>query len=745
MTVSDEEDLRRFEALVHASPDFIAIAGMDGKVSFVNAAGRRLAGMPDDVDVAQTTIADYLTPEGVEASARIEQPAVVAHGRWAGETTLRDWRDDTAIPVAATSFLMADVRTGEPLALATVRRDLRPLLREQQMQQSQTEVLELMAAGADLPQVLAGITRWVEDQLGDTLCSILLTDGPSRLPLLRQGASPSMPKSYLDAVEAASGAILASPCAVAVSLGEPVLVADLLADARWEPLHGLARSCGLRSCWTFPVLSPATGDTLGTFALYRTSPGVPDARTRLLIERGSHLVGIGVDRSRLVARLDHQAHHDALTGLPNRVRLLQFLTAALADRAKGIPAPIVIFLDLDRLKIINDSLGHEVGDELLVDIATRLRAAVEPQDEVARFGGDEFVVLVDVTHEPRDPVDVVERVLATVADVVVLHGRSLSPSASAGVVVTAPDQTATEVLRDADIAMYRAKRRGGNNWVLFDQTMQQRAYDRLDLEAQIRSGITDEQFLLHYQPIVDMTQNDRLVGFEALVRWAHPLRGLLGPDTFIDLAEETGLILPLGDFVLRAAAATAAEWSRRVQSDGLYMSVNLAPQQLSAAGLTVLVGQCVREAAPWRLGLELTESTAMDDALTTRQIVAELAASGAELAIDDFGTGYSSLSYLTRLPVRRLKIDRSFVAELGRRSEASTVAAAIVSLAGNLGLSVVAEGVETAEQRERLLALAASSGRAISSAVRCRQMTRWRCCSKVSDVRPEQGESPGVV
>ena len=710
MTLSDGENLRRFEALVHASPDFIAIAGIDGKVSFLNAAGRRLVGMPDEVEITQTTITDYLTPEGVEASLRFEQSAVVAQGRWSGETTLRDWRDDSAIPVSVTSFLVTDVGTGEPLALATVQRDLRPLLREQQLQHGQTKVLELMAAGAELPEVLAGIAHWVEGQLDDTLCSILLTDGPAVLPLLRQGASPSMPQPYLDAVASASATILASPCAVAVSVGRPVFVPDLLADARWQPLHGLALSCGLRSCWTFPVVSPATGDTLGTFALYRPSPGVPDDRTNLLIERGSHLVGIGVDRDRLVSRLDQQAHHDALTGLPNRMRLLQALTEALTRRVPGGPGPVLVFLDLDRLKVINDSLGHEAGDELLVHVAARLREVVASQDMVARFGGDEFVVLADLADDRRDPITLVERVLAAVSEGVALHGRSLSSSASAGVVVAAAGQTATDVLRDADIAMYRAKRRGGNSWVLFDETMRRRAFDRLDLEGQIRHGIIHGEFLLHYQPIVDMVQSDRVVGFEALVRWQHPTRGLLGPDAFIDLAEETGLVVPLGEFVMRAAAAAAAEWSRLTSRDDLFMSVNLAPQQLSASGLTTLVGQCVQQAAPWRLGLEFTESTAMDDTPTGRAIVDELAASGAELSIDDFGTGYSSLSYLTRLPVRRLKIDRSFISELEDRPEASMVAASIVSLAGNLGLSVVAEGVETAGQRARLLALGCQLG-----------------------------------
>jgi diguanylate cyclase (GGDEF)-like protein len=449
---------------------------------------------------------------------------------------------------------------------------------------------------------------------------------------------------------------------------------------------------------------------LGTFALYQGHPGLPDDRIAALIARASHLVGIAVDRQELLARLAHQARHDALTGLPNRPALLDQLTASLSRAAAaGEPGPVVVFLDLDRLKIVNDSLGHELGDELLVCTAERLASAVPAHAMVARFGGDEFVV-VDDRADADSAAALTTAVLAAVAEPVVLEERLLTPSASAGVVVATPGQSAVEVLRDADIAMYRAKHRGGAGYALFDADMRRRAFDRLDLEAQLRTGLAAGEFRLHFQPVVDLTRDGAVVGFEALVRWQHPQRGLLGPDSFIALAEETGLIVPLGEWVLRTAAATVGGWGEHHDLRGLTLAVNLAAQQLAVPGLVATVQQCMATIAPATLALELTESTVMAETALDRGVIDELAAAGAALSIDDFGTGYSSLSYLSRLPVRTLKIDRSFVADLGRRPEAASIAAAVVSLADQLGLLVVAEGIETTGQRDLLAAMGCRYG-----------------------------------
>jgi diguanylate cyclase (GGDEF)-like protein/PAS domain S-box-containing protein len=844
--LSDVERLRQFEALVHASPEFIAIADVEGRVQFVNQAGRRLVGMPDDFDVTTATIADFLTEEGLQVSVAVEQPAVMRDGWWQGETTLRDWLGGPAIPVAVSSFLVTDLETGAPLALATLQRDLREthaavasveaaehaLLEGEQRQRSlllnmsdvlvvvaddgtlkyaspsasrllgyaegsllgtdgmhlvhpddrpaavkalarvavdppsaepgrlrvrlmsadgtyrhyealannllaepsvrgvvivardvteqhraelsqtlQARVLELIANGAPVPEVLDALSEWFEATVEGTYCSILLIEDTDDGRVLRHAASPSLPKEYHDAVDQLPVSTSFSPCAVAVTNSAPTLVADLLGDERWAPYHDLARRLGVVSCWSFPVQSPATGQTLGTFALYRDHAGLPDDSITALIERASHLVGITVDRAELVERLAHQATHDGLTGLPNRTMLLEKLTAALDRRpVSGGTGPVVVFLDLDRLKIVNDSLGHERGDELLARIAERLPLAVPDDVLVARFGGDEFVVLSERTPTREDAVQLVERVLDAISQPVRLEGRIITPTASAGVVVASAGQTATEVLRDADIAMYRAKHRGGSGYQFSDADMRQRAFDRLDLEGQIRHALSAGELRLHYQPVVDLERDGAIIGFEALVRWQHPTRGLLSPASFVELAEETGLVVPMGEWVLRTAAATARAWAQVLDVEGLTLAVNISAKQLASPGLVALVRECREQMRPWQLSLELTESTLMDEATVPSTVLDELRAVGVQLSIDDFGTGFSSLSYLTRLPVSTLKIDRSFVHDLDQKASAATVAAAVISLGRGLQLRVIAEGIETPAQRDALVALGCTLG-----------------------------------
>jgi EAL domain-containing protein (putative c-di-GMP-specific phosphodiesterase class I) len=296
-----------------------------------------------------------------------------------------------------------------------------------------------------------------------------------------------------------------------------------------------------------------------------------------------------------------------------------------------------------------------------------------------------------------------------VAEPVVLAGRPLAPSASAGVVVAKPGHTAVEMLRDADIAMYRAKHAGGGGYAVFTDDMRQRAFDRLDLESQIRHGLTAGEFRVFYQPTVDLSRGDAFVGFEALVRWQHPQRGLLLPASFVNLAEETGLIIELGEWVLRTVATTVQRWGEEVGRLHGRMSVNLAARQLGAPGLVPAVRRAMRDMAGWSLCLELTESTLMGDTSAKRALINELAGLGASLAIDDFGTGFSSLSYLTRLPVSTLKIDKSFVQDLGKPAGLA-VASAVINLATGLGLDVVAEGIETESQRAALVALGCRYG-----------------------------------
>ncbi len=417
------------------------------------------------------------------------------------------------------------------------------------------------------------------------------------------------------------------------------------------------------------------------------------------------------ERKALEGRLAHQATHDALTGLPNRALLLDRLGQALArTRRDGQPCA-VLFVDLDRFKDVNDTLGHDAGDRLLVTVATRLRDGLRDNDTLARLGGDEFAVLLE-GHDAGEAARTAARLLATLALPLTLDGHVYRLTASVGI---APGHVGharpAEVLRDADIALYRAKDAGRAGYALFDPAMQAQLVARLDLERDLRLALERDEFVLQYQPLVTALEG-RIVGVEALVRWQHPVRGLLGPGVFIPLAEETGLIVPLGRWVLVEACRQARAWhDAGTGARPLTMSVNVAAGQLRSSALLVDVARALAATGlpPGRLQLEITESAAMADAAATIVVLQELKGLGVRLALDDFGTGYSSLAYLKRFPVDALKIDRAFVDGLGEAAahgaEDEAIVEVVLGVARALRLEVTAEGVETAAQLLRLRAL----------------------------------------
>ena len=402
----------------------------------------------------------------------------------------------------------------------------------------------------------------------------------------------------------------------------------------------------------------------------------------------------------------HAAFHDALTGLPNRSLFTEHLRLALGRTHQNEGYRFcVLFLDLDRFKNINDSLGHPCGDELLMLVARRLETCVRQTDVVARFGGDEFAILLDAMQDPSDAIQVAEKVLQTIAAPFKLTNHEAITTASIGVAFGSPNyKEAEDIVRDADTAMYRAKDSGKARYELFDTAMHTRAVTLLRLETDLRRAIENEELCVYYQPIVRL-DNGELHGFEALVRWHHPERGLVSPDDFISLAEETGLILPLGLNVLREACRQLRKWQQRSLSDrDLIMSVNLSGKQLAQPDLVERIEEVLHESQlnPWHLKLEVTESVVMENPEVAAVTLAKLRALGVFLSIDDFGTGYSSLSYLNRFPLDILKIDRSFISTMNQTDENLQIVKTIVTLAGNLGMQVIAEGVETEEQLHQL-------------------------------------------
>ena len=426
------------------------------------------------------------------------------------------------------------------------------------------------------------------------------------------------------------------------------------------------------------------------------------ARMSVTIEQQSE------ELKRVPARLDElarQAFRDSLTSLANRALFLDRLGHALARTERRPDDLAVLFLDLDRFKVVNDSLGHAVGDQLLVEVGQRLRSCLRPEDTVARLGGDEFGIMLEGLAGAAGAIQLAERVAGQFERPFAVDGREVFITSSIGIALSPSPQTQPEQLvRYADLAMYQAKTRGKGHHALYEGGVSSPDVDRLDLEMELRGAVPRSEFTLYYQPVIDLASN-RVMGLEALIRWQHPTRGLLPPADFIDLTEETGLIVPIGQWVLREACRQACLWDGALpQESPLVISVNLSAKQVQHPAFLDEVTDILRQSGlpPSRLMLEITESLLMDEEPGTLKTLLALRELGIRLALDDFGTGYSALNYLKRFPADTLKIDRSFVRGVGERPEDTAIVQAVITVAKSLQLRVAAEGIETEEQAEQL-------------------------------------------
>ncbi|WP_433293887.1 putative bifunctional diguanylate cyclase/phosphodiesterase [Actinoplanes sp. CA-030573] len=467
--------------------------------------------------------------------------------------------------------------------------------------------------------------------------------------------------------------------------------------------------------WMTALCSSAAGTTSQTETRLRRADGswsvLEAIGTNCLDDPDLEAIVVSVRdisaRKALEEQLTRQAFSDPLTGLSNRALFRDRLQHATGRRDAHVT---VLLIDLDNFKDVNDNLGHSAGDELLTTLAARLREGVRPGDTLARLGGDEFALLIDDLDD-RDPAAVAERLLHELRQPMSLAGRDIRCTASVGV-AGGRQLTGEELLRNADLAMYAAKRQGRNAYALFDPEMYASVVTEAQLRQELEAALAQEQFVVHYQPVVDLP-TQRITGVEALVRWRHPERGLLAPQHFIHTAEESGLIVPLGRWVLRQACEQLARWQREApEAPDLKMSVNLSARQFQHEGLVADVRAAIADAGvdAARITLEITESMLLQDIDSAAETLHALRRIGVRLAIDDFGTGYSSLNYLKRLPVDILKIDRAFVTEVATDAEDKALVDAVVNLGQALRLETVAEGIETDDQWEMLRRLGCDFG-----------------------------------
>jgi diguanylate cyclase (GGDEF)-like protein/PAS domain S-box-containing protein len=426
------------------------------------------------------------------------------------------------------------------------------------------------------------------------------------------------------------------------------------------------------------------------------------------------------ERIRSEQRLRHQAFHDSLTGLPNRALFIDRLEHALARTRREEVTVAILFLDLDNFKVVNDSLGHRAGDQLLLEMAERLRLCVRPGDTVARISGDEFTVLLENITGVADAIRVAQRISEQSMTLYTVGDRQIAISVSIGIALgSAGSTSADELIRNADTAMYEAKRRGKARYEVFDPHMNSLARERLELEMSLHRAIERGEFVLYYQPIVELSSG-RISEVEALVRWDSPERGLVSPDEFIPIAEESGAIVSIGDWVLKTACRQMRRWQERYPDESpLSLGVNISLRQFMHPSLVDTVREVLESSsiAPRTLKLEVNERVIMEDARQSASTLQDLRDIGVRITLDDFGTGLASLSYLNRFPAHILKIDRSFVSEIGRNAGATSLVGATIAIAKSLGIGVVAEGIETSMQLEYLIALECDRGQGFYFAV----------------------------
>lgn len=701
----------------------------------------------------------------------------------------------------------------------SVWRDITEAKQAEQFQQIRIATLDKLVGNHPLSAILGEIAAGLERIRPEMKVSILLRD--SRTGRLYTEAAPSLPQSYIAAIDGIMTGEGVGSCGTAAATGKPVIVEDIQSHPYWTAYRHLTEPIGLRACWSVPFMDE-DGGVLGTFAIYYgevRSPSRADLElidefarlTNLAVRRirsdtaqrqaaavfantregvlitdlsgrivavnraftdisgyseaevldcnprllqsgrhdrvfyqtiwgsiqetgywqgeiwnrrkngelypqlltistvydsngsATHYVGVMTDISQLKHsqnQLHRLAHYDPLTNLPNRLLVQSRLQHALerAERQESLVA--VMFIDLDRFKNINDSLGHPSGDDLLQILSQRLQRQIREEDTLGRWGGDEFLMVLEGLTRPEDAGVVARMVLGLLANPIALPGGpEVYVGASIGISLFPNDgRCVTELIQHADVAMYQAKEYGRNTYRFYTPALTKAANERLEMEARLRRALANEEFVLHYQPQIDIASG-AVIGCEALVRWLDPVLGLIAPDRFIPVAEETGLIGTLGEWVLLTACAQAQQW-RENGLDHLVMSVNLSVRQLDRRGLVETVAAILATSGlpPGCLKLELTESMIMNQGEHAVDLLRRLKELGVHLSIDDFGTGYSSLSYLKRFPIDELKIDRGFVRDIPADSNDMEIAATIIAMARNLKLKVVAEGVETPEQ-----------------------------------------------
>ncbi len=695
-----QQNAQRYRELVERSPEPVLVH-RGGAVLLANAACLRLLGASSEEQLLTRSVEELVRPDHLRAfhGLATAQDGVAHH---AGDFSEQVWialdGSERAVEVAGGMVEYA----GSP-AVQVVLRDVTERKRAEALQQAQNHVLSLIAQNGDLNGIMQTLAHFFELHAPRCRCAVMLLDQTGK-----RLANPIAPSFSVDFVTRLGECELSDEqglSGVAAFRCEPVIVRDVATDPLTRKWREVAVDEEIAAGSAWPIMG-RQGQLLGTITIFYREPSVPEPDELGLVSIATDLAAIAIEGRLADERIRFLAHYDELTGLPNRFLFNQLLESGLARARRKEHKLAVFFLDLDRFKNINDTFGHAVGDQVLHEIAGRFRQAVRESDQLARMGGDEFYFLIDELESPEAITEVTRRVLEAAARPLFVGSEECQLSASIGVSIFPDDgEDAATLLKNSDIAMYRAKALGKNNFQFYSAIKNTHTVARLALESRIRRGIENHEFVLHYQPRVRLLDG-AVTGVEALVRWQHPERGLVAPNEFIPLCEETGLIVELGKQILEMAIRDA----RRLAdgpSPSIRMAINLSTRQLDQPGLVsdieaLLVSQKLQAR---QVELEITETTLIQHRDHAERVINELHGLGLGVSLDDFGTGYSSLTYLKRFPLESVKIDRSFIMELPRDVNDLAIAEAIIAMAHALGLRVVAEGVETDQQKDSLIRL----------------------------------------
>lgn len=690
------ESEQRYKSLFIEHPDAVYSLDLNGEFLDVNKEAERISGYKQE-ELLGMDFTPLIVSEDLSRIMQVFEE--VKNGQPQSYET-KIVRKDGKIRDVYFKTIPASLQ-GRIIGIHGIAKDITDKKQSEAIRGIQTRILAMIALGEPLSDILHNILDAAEAQSHECVCSVMFYEEEHNR--LRVGYAPRLPDGYKEKIDKMPVGLYQGSCGYAAYIKNLVIVRDIESDPSWRKWAKTAISYGLRSCWSVPILSNK-GSLLGTFAIYYKRMREPESYEVEMWRALSYLAGLAMERNKHEKDIQYLALHDALTNLPNLRYLKDIFENAIQKSKESGNKLAIMFLDLDQFKPINDTFGHAFGDLILQEIARRIHQIIGEDNIVTRMGGDEFIVLLPDLVNEQAAYSITDEILQGIEQPILIDNQEFHVTTSIGISMY-PDHgdTIDILMRNADVAMYSVKDHGGNASRMYNQAMTEQVRELFMLQGEFRRALKQEQFLLYYQPKVN-TETGTVIGMEALVRWKHPEKGLISPATFIPLAEESGFILDLGAWVLREACMQIKTWKETDILD-VPIAVNISVRQFVQQDVVTLVRRTLNEIGvpPCSLEIEITESVLAQHEHIIQDAVTKLQEIGVRVSIDDFGTGYASLTYLKQFRANTIKVDRSFISSLPHNQDDAAIVSAVITLADNFDMDVVAEGVETKEQAEFLL------------------------------------------